>query len=76
MPGCRWASHGVVTEARVLLDIVDRARRAGRPLQPPGRGRDRLVSGPLPHDGLLLSPTDPVVGQTSLRRTMAMFKGL
>lgn len=66
----------MVTEARVLLDIVDRARREGRPLQPPNRGRDRLVPGPLPHDGLLLGLTDPVVGQTSLRRTMAMFKGL
>lgn len=77
----RWQPHadgcgGQITEARVLLDIVDLARQAGRPLLPHSLGRDWLVPGPAPHDGLLLGASDPVTGQHSMKRTLAMFKGL
>jgi SnoaL-like domain len=77
----RWqpntdGSGGVITEARVLLDIVYLARQAGRPLLPPSSGLEWLVPGPAPHDGLLLGITDPTLGPGSLRRTLAMFKGL
>lgn len=77
----RWQPNsggigGKVTEARVLLDIVDLARQAGRRLLPPSRGMDWLVPGPAPHDGLLIGATDPAVGQESMRRTLAMFRGL
>ena len=68
--------HGHITEARVLLDIVDLARQAGRPLLPPSRGLDWLVPGPAPHDGLLLGPIDPAEGVNSMQRTLAMFRGL
>jgi predicted ester cyclase len=67
---------GRITEARVLLDIVDLARQAGRPLLPPSQGLDWLVPGPAPHDGLLLGPTDPAQGVNSMQRTLAMFRGL
>ncbi len=77
----RWQPNpdgrgGKVTEARVLLDIVDLARQAGRRLLPASPGLDWLVPGPEPHDGLLLGATDPAVGQESMRRTLAMFRGL
>ena len=67
---------GQIVEARVLLDIVDLARQAGRHLLPPSRGLDWLVPGPAARDGLLLGVTDPAQGQESMRRTLAMFKGL
>ncbi len=67
---------GRIVEARVLLDIVDLARQAGRRLLPPSPGTDWLVPGPAPHNGILLGATDPATGQESLRRTLAMFRGL
>jgi predicted ester cyclase len=67
---------GFITEARVLLDIVDLARQAGRPLLPTSRGQDWLVPGPALHDGLLLGATDPAAGEASMRRTLAMIRGL
>ncbi len=77
----RWVPNpdgrgGQVVEARVLLDIVDLARQAGRRLLPPSNGLEWMVPGPARHDGLLIGPTDPAMGQESLRRTLAMFKGL
>ncbi len=76
----RWQAQadGVfrITEARVLLDIVDVARQAGRRILPPSSGLEWLVPGPAPHDGLLLGPTDPAAGVESLRITLAMFAGL
>ncbi len=77
----RWepdpgGAGGRITEARVLLDIIDLARQAGRQLLPPSSGLEWLVPGPAQHDGLLLGPTDPAIGEESLRRTLAMFRGL
>lgn len=68
--------RGSITEARILLDIVDLARQAGRPVLPPSRGLDWLVPGPAPHDGLLLGASDPDQGEDSMHRTLEMFKGL
>ena len=67
---------GRITEARVLLDIVDLARQAGRRILPPSSGLEWLVPGPAPHDGLLLGPTDPAQGAQSMRLTLEMFTGL
>ena len=67
---------GRITEARVLLDIVDLARQAGRRILPPSSGLEILVPGPAPHDGLLLCDTDPAAGIESMRLTLAMFAGL
>lgn len=76
----RWEPQpgggGRITEARVLLDILDLARQAGRRALPPSSGLEILVPGPAPHDGLLLGPTDPASGEHSLRLTLAMFAGL
>ena len=67
---------GCITEARVLLDIVDLARQAGRRILPPSSGLEWLVPGPAPHDGLLLGLADPAQGAESMRLTLEMFKGL
>ena len=76
----RWQPQadgsGKITEARVLLDIVDLARQAGRRILPPSSGLEILVPGPAPHDGLLLGHTDPAAGIESMRLTLAMFTGL
>jgi predicted ester cyclase len=76
----RWVPDlqggGQIVEARVLLDLVDLARQAGRALLPRSRGLDILVPGPAPHDGLMLDATDPAEGEESMRCTLAMFRGL
>jgi hypothetical protein len=76
----RWEMQadgvGRITEARVLLDVVDLARQAGRRILPPSSGLEWLVPGPAPHDGLLLGRTDPAQAAESMRLTLEMFKGL
>ncbi len=76
----RWepqpGGRGRITEARVLLDIVDLARQAGRRLLPARRGLELLVPGPAPHDGLLLGPSDPAEGARSMQAVLAMIGGL
>lgn len=73
----RFDSEGrQITEARVLLDVLDFARQAGRLALPPGSGLDILVPGPAPHDGLLLDVRDPAEGAHSMALTLAMFSGL
>ena len=67
---------GRITEARILLDIVDLARQAGVQLLPPSSGRDFLVPGPQPHNGLMLGEIDPAEGALSMQLTLKMFKGL
>ena len=76
----RWQvqpdGSGKITEARVLLDIVDLARQAGRRILPPSSGLEILVPGPAQHDGLLRGETDSAAGVESMRLTLAMFTGL
>lgn len=67
---------GRIAEARILLDIVDLARQAGRTALPRSPGLDILVPGPRPHDGLLLQPAPPAQGQASMDLVMAMIGGL
>lgn len=67
---------GRIAEARILLDLVDLARQAGRALLPPSPGRDILVPGPRAQDGLLHGDTDPALGQASFELVMAMIGGL
>ncbi|MFY7856847.1 MAG: ester cyclase [Rubrivivax sp.] len=76
----RWEEgedgRGVITEGRILLDIVDLARQAGLRLLPPSRGLEWLVPGPAPHDGLLLDAVDPAAAEHSMGLVLAMFAGL
>lgn len=77
----RWepgagSARGRITEARVLLDIVDLARQAGCRLLPPSRGLEWLVPGPGPQDGLLLGAVDPAAGEHSMRLVLTMIAGL
>jgi hypothetical protein len=67
---------GLIAEARVLLDLPDLARQAGRPLLPPAAGREVLVPGPLRHDGLLLGDAGPGSGAACLALVEAMIGGL
>jgi predicted ester cyclase len=68
--------HGRIVEARVLLDLVDLARQAGRPLLPPSPGRDILVPGPRTQDGLQRDLNAASEGQASFDLVMAMIGGL
>lgn len=67
---------GRIAEARVLLDIVDLARQAGRPVLPPSSGLELLVPGPRTQDGLLHGDSDPALGQSCLSLVMEMIAGL
>ena len=67
---------GRIAEARILLDLVDLARQAGRPVLPKSPGLDGLVPGPRGHDGLLLGETDPAQGRACLELVEAMISGL
>jgi predicted ester cyclase len=75
-PAAGGTGPGRITEARVLFDIVDLARQVGRALLPPSNGRDWLVPGPAPHDGLLLNACDPAAGEHSMHLVLAMVAGL
>jgi hypothetical protein len=70
------ADTGRIAEARILLDLVDFARQAGRPILPPASGVEGWVPGPLPHDGLLLGSTDPAAGRASMDAVLSMIAGL
>lgn len=67
---------GRIAEARILLDIVDLARQAGRRVLPPSPGLEILVPGPRRHDGLLLGETNPAQARESMACVMAMIGGL
>lgn len=67
---------GRIVEARILVDLIDLARQAGVMLLPQSTGQTLLVPGPRRHDGLLLSPSDPSVGQACLGLVEAMIGGL
>ena len=67
---------GRIAEARILLDIIDLARQAGRRLLPPSSGLELWVPGPRLHDGLLIGATDPAAGVRSLGLVEAMIGGL
>lgn len=68
--------EGRIVEARVILDLVDLARQAGRRVLPPSSGQEILVPGPRSHDGLLLEPSDPAQGDACLALVEAMIGGL
>ncbi len=68
--------NGRIAEARILWDLLDLARQAGRPLLPPSLGRDILVPGPATQDGLLRGLSEPTQGQASYDLVMAMIGGL
>lgn len=67
---------GRIAEARVLLDIVDLARQAGRPMLPTPSGLQVWVPGPRLHGGLLLGASDPQQGPVSMRLVESMIGGL
>ena len=67
---------GKIVEARILLDIIDLARQAGRPLLPPGTGLNLLVPGPRRHNGLQMDAAPPEQTAESFALVMAMIGGL
>ena len=67
---------GRIAEARILLDIVDLARQAGRRILPLPTGLECWVPGPRLHNGLLLAASDPDTGKASLGLVEAMIGGL
>lgn len=69
-------ANSKIVEARILLDLVDLARQAGRPLLPPASGKEVLVPGPRFQDGLMLGPTDPGIGHQSMDLVLQMIGGL
>jgi predicted ester cyclase len=67
---------GHVAESRVLLDLPDLARQAGRPVLPAATGRETVVPGPRHGQGVRLGPSDPAETQASFDLVMAMIGGL
>jgi predicted ester cyclase len=59
-------TDGRITDAYVLLDLVDLCRQLGCNPLPPGRGVEGYCPGPAAQDGLLLGPQDPQAGADSL----------
>lgn len=67
---------GVICESYLILDVLDVMRQAGRwPLAPPLGSGDR-IPGPITHDGVIVSPQEPVESQASLGLVEAMIAGL
>jgi len=44
---------GEITQARIIVDLPDLMRQAGRPCWPRGMGTEMLFPGPATHDGVL-----------------------
>lgn len=70
----RIAEDGRIAEARLLPDIPDLSRQAGRPLFPPMLGTEMLFPGPATHDGVLPQGADR--SSASLRLVEAMLTDL
>jgi predicted ester cyclase len=70
----RLGADGRIAEARLLPDIPDMSRQAGRPLFPPMLGTEMLFPGPATHDGVL--PEAPERSLASLRLVEAMLGDL
>lgn len=66
---------GRVVEARVLLDIPDVLRQAGRSPLPPSAGADSQNPAPATHDGVTLLAADPAVTAASLALVEDMIFG-
>lgn len=64
---------GRIVEARIILDLPDLMRQAGRPPFPPIFGTEMLFPGPATHDGVL---PDPDGGEASLDLVEAMLGDL
>lgn len=69
-------ADGRIAEARVLLDLPDLARQAGRPVLPPATGRELLVPGPRHGGGVRLGPAEAAETRASFDLVMAMIGGL
>ncbi len=68
---------GRIAEIRMLLDLPDLARQAGRRLLPSSSGRDLPVPGPLTNDGVLLCESDAAESADTLGLVETMiFDGL
>ena len=64
--------HGRVTDAYVLLDLVDVFRQLGVNPLPPGRGIETLCPGPATRDGILFDPQDSRESEKSLKLVESM----
>jgi hypothetical protein len=67
---------GRIVEARILLDLIDLARQAGRRLLPPSSGLELLVPGPQNATGILRQAADGQAPSTCLPLVEAMIGGL
>ena len=65
---------GKITMARIIVDLLDLMRQAGRFPLPAMLGTEMLFPGPATHDGIL--PNDPEAGKASLDLVEAMIADL
>ena len=64
---------GQISEAKILVDLPDLSRQAGRPVFPADLGTEMLFPGPATHDGVLPTKGD---GRASLDTVQAMLGDL
>ncbi|PWJ19279.1 ester cyclase [Jannaschia seohaensis] len=69
----RTAADGRITESRIILDLPDLMRQAGRMPFAEGLGTEMLFPGPATHDGVC---PDPRGGEASLDLIERMLAGL
>ncbi len=67
-------ANGMIVEAKIILDLIDLMRQAGRFPLPRMLGTEMLFPGPSTHDGIL--PNDPARGEASLDIVEAMIGDL
>lgn len=65
---------GMIVEAKIIIDLLDLMRQAGRYPLPRMLGTEMLFPGPATHDGIL--PNDPARGDASLDIVEAMIGDL
>jgi len=70
----RIEEDGRISEARILFDLLDLMRQAGRSPLPRILGTEMLFPGPATHDGIL--PEDDGIGETTLDLCEAMLADL
>lgn len=67
---------GKIVTSYIFIDLLDLMRQAGYWPLAPSLGCEMLWLPPLTHDGVILSPQDNVVSQTSIERVLRMHAAL
>ncbi len=68
--------EGKIAESYVLIDFLDLMRQAGFWPIAPSLGTEGRWPGPATNDGVLLSPQDPALSETSIQLVLQMHAGL